>query len=143
MKKEFGLLFIGGLAPDDFLRKYYAELDGEEDMSRRKAYTRNMHRAEICVNTQGTHHCWNFSFGEELEASRAIVTEKPFYEIPNYLQEEKNFLLYSDINKCVEQVHCLMTDREKLYEMYANKKYYENHLRPDCLVWDTIKDYVE
>ncbi|MBQ6381828.1 MAG: hypothetical protein IJJ41_09575 [Clostridia bacterium] len=144
LKKELGASFIGGVAPDAFSEKYCPDLVGGVNMSSRKDYTRNLQSAEICVNTQGTHHCWNFSFGEELAAARAIITEKPFYQTPDYLEEGVNFYTYDSIETCVEKAVALLEDRQLLENMMvANHDYYQNHLRPDKLVWDTIKDFAE
>ena len=99
-----------------------------------------MHSAQICVNTQGTHNCWNFSFGEELAASRAIVTEQPFYSIPAYLSENINFYTYDSIDSCIEKVNRLFTNGELLSDMMQkNREYYLNHLRPDRYVKDTLE----
>lgn len=144
LKKEFGPRFVGGVAPDSFSTKYCPDLLGNVDMSSRRAYTKNLQSAEICVNTLGTHYCWNFSFGEELAASRAIITEEPFYEIPYKLSKGTNFYTYKSIDDCVQKVALLLADKIKLAEMMnANREYYLNHLRPDMYVWDTIKEFVE
>jgi hypothetical protein len=143
LKTEFGDRFVGGISPSEYAIKKYPELIGDMDMSKRKNYTKYMHSAEVCVNTQGTHHCWNFSFGEELAAGRAVVTEAPFYEVPPHLQEGTNFMTYHSIEECVEHVEKLLTDKEALSTMMCyNERYYIEHLRPDSLVWDTIKDFV-
>ena len=138
LKKEFGNRFIGGIAPDSYSGKAYPELLGE-NISYRKKFMKSMHLADICVNTQGTHKCWNFSFGEEVAASRAIVTEQPFYEDPVFLEEGKNFLTYRSIDDCVEQVYDLLDDRQKLTKMMEmNHEYYRSHLRPDKYVLDSL-----
>ncbi len=134
LKKEFGPRFIGGVSPDTFSQHYCPDLLGE-DISRRSRYTKSLHQADICVNTQGTHKCWNFSFGEELAASKAIVTESPFYEEPAKLQDGENFLTYSSIDECISHVAKLYDDRDSLYSMMkANRTYYLSYLRPDKYV---------
>ena len=138
LKKEFGNRFIGGIAPDSYSMKAYPELLGV-NISGRKEFTRSMHHADICVNTQGTHKCWNFSFGEEVAASRAIITEKPFYENPIFLEEGKNYLTYNTVDDCVSQVYDLLSDRQKLTKMMEdNREYYLSHLRPDKYVLDSL-----
>lgn len=140
LKKEFGSHFIGGVVPDDFSQKYCPDLLGSENLSKRKNYTKQMHSAQICVNTQGTHNCWNFSFGEELAASRAIITEQPFYLAPVNLIENRNFYTYDSIDSCIEKVNRLFTNGELLSDMMQkNREYYLNHLRPDSYVKDTLE----
>ncbi len=140
LRKEFGNRFIGGVGVTEFSKKFCPDLITEIDMSSRKNYTHNLKSAEILVNTQGTHKCWNFSFGEGLAASRAIITEKPFYRVPDFLFEDKNFLTYSSIDECIEKVYYLFNNRDVLVDiMNNNRNYYLNHLRPDKYVWDTLE----
>lgn len=138
LKAEFGNQFIGGIMPDDYAKKNYPDLLGV-DISDRKTYTKVLKSAEICVNTQGTHGCYNFSFGEELAASRAIVTEKPMYKEPLYMLEGENYLTYQSIDECIAKVHYLMDNPGAIEKMMeTNYNYYVNHLRPDMFVRDTL-----
>lgn len=131
LKKEFGDRFIGGIAPESYATKMHPELLGE-DISRRDRYTKALKSAPICVNTRGTHFCWNYSFGEGLAASRAIVTEEPFYDIPPHLTEGVNFLTYSSIDDCVGKVVELAESSDKVLRMMrSNRQYYLDYLRPD------------
>lgn len=140
LKREFKSRFVGGIAPEPYTIKNYPDLLGE-DLSKRRVYTKAMHSAEICVNTWGTHKCFNFSFGEELAASRAIVTQKPFYDIPDYLNENENFLSYSTIDECIQQVAVLFDDKTKIEEMMEkNRAYYLSYLRPDKYVLDILNE---
>ena len=138
LKIEFGKRFVGGLAPSAYVMANYPDLVGS-DISRRADYTRAMHSAEICVNTQGTHGCYNFSFGEALASSRAIITEQPMYKVPPFLEIGKNFDTYYSVDDCLEKVTRLFEDGDMLYEMMlANRDYYMNHLRPDKYVLDCL-----
>lgn len=139
LKQEYGSSFIGGLAPTDYAIRTYPDLVGTTEMARRTKYTANMHRADICVNTQGTHGCYNFSFGEELAASRAIVTEKPIYQTPPFLHEGVNYYTYTSVDECLQKVAFLFEHPAAMLEMMQkNESYYQEHLRPDRLVHDTL-----
>lgn len=138
-KKEFGNRFIGGIAPDDYSRKVYPDLLGP-DLSQRRTYTSIMHTAEICINTWGTHKCFNFSFGEEIAASKAIITQKPFYDIPEHLQEGRNFICYETIDECLDRVTGIMEDSSAIESMmHSNREYYLEYLRPDKYVLGILR----
>ena len=139
LKKEFGKSFIGGIKPEPYAIKNYPELIGNVNMSKRRDYTKNLHLGDICVNTRGTHNCWNFSFGEELAASKAIITQQPYYDVPHFLEEGINFLTYDNIDDCLAKAIQLYNDHDRIIKMMeANKNFYNNHLRPDMLVADTL-----
>ena len=138
LKNEFGIRFLGGVAADNFSQKYCPDLLGS-DMSSRKKYTELLHKADICINTQGTHKCWNFSFGEEIAASKAIITEQPFYEVPAHMAVGTNFLTYTSIDECIQQANLLYKNKEALIRMMnANRSYYLSYLRPDRYVENSI-----
>jgi len=139
LKKEFGKHFLGGVAYSPYAEEMYPDLVVNNNISRRRLYTNAIHASDICVTTQGTHHCYNFSFAEEIAASRGLVTEKPMYEVPQHFHEGVNFLTYTTPDECVSQVRKLYDDKEYLLRMMeANHQYYLSHLRPDRLVYDTL-----
>ncbi|MBO5569965.1 MAG: hypothetical protein J6A79_13680 [Clostridia bacterium] len=139
LKTEFGNRFVGGIAPDSYTVKAFSELLGP-DLSQRRVYTAQMHSSEICVNTWGTHKCFNFSFGEELASSRAIVSQRAFYDLPAHLTEGMNFQSYDSVEGCIQIVHHLMEHPEAVARMMQNnREYYIQHLRPDSYVLDILK----
>lgn len=72
-------------------------------------------------------------------ASKAIITQAPYYDVQPYLFENKNFITYNDINECVEKTVGLYTGHAAILSMMAtNQQYYQNHLRPDMLLQDTL-----
>ena len=139
LKKEFGKSFIGEIVRSDYAEKMYPDLIVNTQISSRKAYTKAIHSSDICVTTQGTHQCFNFSFGEELAASKGLVTEKPFYELPDFFKENINFLSYSNPLECVEKTDMLFNDNEKLLRMMkANEEYYLQYNRPDKMIINAL-----
>ncbi|MDR3562497.1 MAG: hypothetical protein P4N59_13835, partial [Negativicutes bacterium] len=50
-----------------------------------------------------------------------------------------NYLEFSTADECVEKVTLLMENKEKRNAMMQdNFIYYNNYLRPDMLVWNTL-----
>ncbi len=145
LKKEFGSRFIGGIKPEPYALEKYPDLIINKHIGvKKKNYTKALQGCEICVQTHGTHFCWNWGTGEAVAASRALVTQSPYYDIPPHLAEGKNMVFYNTPDECVEQVAKLFDDKEKLQNMMlANRRYYLEHLRPDKIVLDILKTIQE
>lgn len=140
LKQEFGTNFIGGVVRSPYAERAYPDLIVDSEISKRDKYTMAVQSADICITTHGTHQCFNWSFTEEIMASKGLVTEKPFYALPSHFHEGINFLAYTSPLDCVEKTRSLYDNENTLYKMMeANQSYYQNHLRPDKLIKNTLE----
>lgn len=68
-----------------------------------------------------------------------IVAEKPIYQTPPFLQEGVNYYTYTSVDECLQKVAFLFEHPAAMLEMMQiNERYYQEHLRPDRLVRDTL-----
>ena len=75
------------------------------------------------------------------EAGRilAIVNEEMHFTVTGDFAEGKNYLSFRTAEECLEAVRALAEDPERLYAMkLANERYYQDYLRPDVLVKNTL-----
>lgn len=150
LKKRYGHRFIGGIqfAPRDVARCGQLMVGIAE--TRRKRYLKAMHRADICVGSTGLHDSIGWKTAEYVAASKAIVNEKFCYQVTGNFQEGVNYLPFTDVEGCLEQVEQLMQNPQRVYEMaQANQSYYQEYARPDrlmenalCQVFPELRDEV-
>lgn len=133
--------FIGGLE-----RTVYSEAHCPKDllvsseMSNRKNFLQKVKESDICIATTGLHNSIGWKFGEYVAASRAVVSEPLCYELPGNFVEGVNYLSASSVHEVVNQAIRLVNDELLLSSMMkANHSYYENFLRSDVLVLNTLK----
>lgn len=139
-KKAFGKRFSGGLADDDFSRVLAPELILPKDITMKERYIQNLRDHDICIATTGLHNSIGWKFAEYVASSRAIVSEPLQYEVPGNLEPNKNYLEFRDEEGLVQAISSLLDNPEKLQEMmYRNHQYYNEYLRPEKLVLNTLK----
>lgn len=139
LRRRFGEDFIGGLVDTPFARERAPELVLPRKDTERRAYLRRMHSADICIGTMGLHESIGWKTAEYVAAAKAIVNEKLRYEVPGGFAEGKNYLEFTTAEACVAAVERLAGDAEALFAMkQANADYYQNYLRPDVLVKNTL-----
>lgn len=141
LSKTFGNLFIGGLERSAYAEKHCPkELLVSSSMSDRKNFLNKIKEADICIATTGLHNSIGWKFGEYVAASRAIVSEPLYYGLPGNFIEGCNYLSASSIDDMEKAALRLSHDEVLLSTMMeANHNYYENSLRSDMLVLNTLK----
>jgi hypothetical protein len=140
LKNQFQGSFLGGLEINNYTQKTYPDLVVEHAwMTKKEEYLRQLDRAVICIATSGLHGAHGRKLGEYIAGSKAIVSEKIRYLVPGDFDKGKNYLEFSTADECVEMVTQLMENKEKRNAMMRdNFTYYNNYLRPDMLVWNTL-----
>lgn len=139
-REAFGPQFFGGVTPSAFADSYYSDLVVEKKVTERHHYLNKMKESSICIATMGLHQSIGWKFAEYIAASRAIVTEDSAYQLPGNIREGQNYLVFKTPEACVEQINDLMRNDQKRYQMMkANHDYYQNFVRPDVLVWNSLK----
>ena len=73
-------------------------------------------------------------------ASKAIVSEKLHYELPGDFKKGKNYLEFNNVDKCINSIYELIQDKNKRYNMMKNNHiYYMNYVKPDKLVFNSLR----
>ncbi len=144
-RDAFGDMFLGGIQTDEYsLNHCPKELLVSNAITNRANYLRLMQSSNICIATTGLYDSIGWKFGEYVAASRAIVSEPLNYELPGDFTEGKNYLSFTTSNDLLNKISSLLSNRVALKEMMiANKNYYENYLKPDNLVLNTLKKIPE
>jgi len=138
LKKEFGKRFIGGLIPNDYTRKHYSDLITTEKTDQ-KSYLDLVGKCQIVVFTKGLRFSTGWRLPELLAMSRCIVSEPLEYELPDPLQEGKNYLLYNSPDECVEACIKLLNDEELIKKIRLNNyQYYNSFVKASSLIRNTL-----
>lgn len=138
-QKEFKGRFSGGLKNTEYTREIAEDLIVSTTITNKKSYLRTVKNCDICIATTGLFDSIGWKFGEYVAASRAIVSEPLLYQVPGEFTEGKNYLSFSDSDQLIQQIYSLLDNREYLRQMMLNNfHYYNNFLRPDSLILNTL-----
>ena len=99
-----------------------------------------MRHSDVGVATSGLRGSNSWKLGEYVAASRAVVSETLYQEVPGGFEPGRNFVVFETPQECAEAVEGLLADscrRRRMME--ANREYYRRSLRPDALVWNTLQ----
>jgi len=139
LKQRYGAAFIGGLNDSPLSRKMAPDLIMPRKYTDRKNYLNQLRACDICIGSMGLHESIGWKTAEYVAAAKAIVNETFHYSVPGDFLPEKNYLPYETVEECLAAVHRLMDDPGMLLEMKrANHKYYQEYLRPDVLVSNSL-----
>jgi len=141
LRKEFGEKFLGGLSSDEFTEKIAKDCIVEnQNQIKKKAYMALVKNSNICIATQGLLGSNGWKLAEYVAGAKSIVSEKLNYLVPGDFLPRKNYLEFSSADECINQVHFLAKNPEARYQMMLeNFNYYNHYLRPDMLIWNTLK----
>ena len=140
LRDALGPVFVGGLADLPYARRAYSDCVVGSHRTRKRPYLDLMRGARVCVTTTGLYASTGWKLGEYVAAARAIVTEPLRCEVPGDFRPEKSYVPFETADDCAEVVVDLMADANRVGRlMLNNRTYYESYLRPDCLVWRTLR----
>jgi len=138
-QKEFKDRFSGGLKNTEYTREIAEDLIVPTTITNKKSYLKALKSHDICIATTGLFDSIGWKFGEYVAASRAVVSEPLMYEVPGKFSEGKNYLSFSDSDQLIQHIYSLLDNREHLRQMMLNNfHYYNNFLRPDSLILNTL-----
>lgn len=145
LKDVFGDRFVGGLAATPYAIKEFPDIVfSDQKMTSKRKYLSYLKTFDICVATTGLSNSIGWKFGEYVAMSKSIVTEPLHFGLPGDIQTNKNYLEFSDSESCVKAVGKLIEDSEFRFQMMtSNCEYYENFLRPDKLVLNSVFEYLK
>jgi hypothetical protein len=143
-QKEFGNIFCGGLTDDEFTRRHAGSLVAPLSLTNKKNYLDLVRSHAICIATTGLHGSTGWKFSEYVAAARAIVTEPLCYEVPGDFKSEQNYVEFTNAEELIAGISRLFRDRAVLTNMMqSNNRYYNNYLRPQNLVFNTLLRVLE
>ena len=138
-KKEFKDRFVGGLSNTPYAQKKAKSLVLANNITNRKNYLTTLKSTAISIVNLGLHNSNGGRFAESIAASRAIVTEPLVYQPTGDFLENKNYLTFTDKEMLLNQVDSLLSSPKKIKTMMEyNYKYYNNYLRPENLVLNSL-----
>lgn len=139
LRGRYGEDFFGGLNDTPLSRSLAPELIVPAKYTERKKYLKLLHSSDICIGTMGLYESIGWKTGEYVAAAKAIVHDPLCYSVPGNFAQEKNYLVFTDAESCIDQVARLAEDGQERYAMQqANEAYYRQYLRPDRLVGNTL-----
>lgn len=140
LREHYGDAFTGGLNDMPFSRKLAPDLIVPNQFTNRKNYLQLLHSADICIGSMGLHESIGWKTAEYVAAAKAIVNETLHYCVPGDFLPGQNYLPWQTAEECLAAVRKLTDDPQLLMNMkQANQKYYQEHLRPDVLVGNTLE----
>ncbi|MCA9463268.1 MAG: hypothetical protein KC643_28290 [Nitrospira sp.] len=139
LRSYFGSIFIGGIEHNSYSVKKYSDCLTPHS-ARQIDYLKTMKECLVCVSTIGLHKSTPWKMAEYLAASRCIVTENIFYELPVPLREGVNFFQFSTPEQCVKICEKILEnpDLSKTIRQ-SNWTYYQKYVRPDAIVWRCLE----
>lgn len=139
LSEQYGPRFIGGLNDTPLSRMLAPELIVPDSLTNRKQYLRLLRESDICIATTGLHGSIGWKTGEYVAAAKAIVSEPLGYEVPGDFRNGTHYLSFTSPEECLTRANSLLDNPDKLLSMQrANEAYYQNNLRPDVLVKNTL-----
>lgn len=144
-KNEFGDNFIGGIEDSEFARNNYKDVIIEDkSITKRDNFLDLVKSCDICIATTGLHKSIGWKFGEYVAAARAIVTEPLYYELPGDIENNKNYIEFNTVDELINILKNLINNKDKRESlMETNFNYYNNYVKPDVLIKNSLKKIVE
>jgi hypothetical protein len=138
-QKEFGKIFCGGLSDNEFARNHAKSLIASLSLTNKRSYLELVKLHAICIATTGLHGSIGWKFSEYVAASRAILCEPLIYEAPGGFKKEQNYLEFTNADELITGINMLFRNNSALLGMMQeNYRYYNNYLRPQNLVLNTL-----
>lgn len=132
--------FVGGLPDTDLAQTMAPDLIMPPSLTDRRNYLKCLRKSDICIGTMGLFESIGWKTGEYVASAKAIVNERLHYTVPGNFQTGVNYLEFDTAEQCIGAVKMLANDTERQVKMkLANRAYYQKYLRPDMLVWNSLK----
>lgn len=144
-KENFKENFVGGIEDNEFARKNYPEYIIENnDITKRDKFLDIMKETEICIATTGLHKSIGWKLGEYVAASRVIVSEPLYYELPGEFKCGKNYIEFRSVDELINVLRKLINNKENRQEIMKNNLYYyNNYVKPEMIVLNTLLKVID
>ncbi|MDR1464565.1 MAG: hypothetical protein LBJ11_04615 [Oscillospiraceae bacterium] len=141
LQEGLGDQFFGGLEASPLAERLARDLILPTETASKAAHMRRMREGFVCIATEGLHHSLGWKLGEAVAASKAILSEPLFYELPGEFLPAQNYIPFSTPEDCVTEAARLLSDVSRIHAMEtANHTYYEKHVRPDCMIANSLRE---
>ncbi len=138
-QQEFGDRFTGGLWMDDYSSRHYPSLAIPFSKTNKFSFVKAVKEHNICIATTGLFNSVGWKMAEYVAASRAIISEPLQFEVPGNFEKGKNYFEFETADQLVEKIEFLLKNSDLLVQtMKNNYHYYQNYLKPDILVLNTL-----
>ncbi|WP_025691417.1 hypothetical protein [Paenibacillus zanthoxyli] len=138
LRKEFSENFTGGFSRRKEAIELYSDCVLNDSVTKKENYIHLVKNSDICISTIGLHKSNGWKLAEYVAASKGIIAEKLYYDVPEFYEGE-NYLEFNTPEQCVKQVRRLYDDQDLLMKIKSNNyDYYINYLRPDKLILNTL-----
>lgn len=140
LRENLGDQFYGGFSPSNHSIKHFGPYLLQDARASAKAdYIRILRDYPICIASTGLYNSIGWKLAEYVAFSKAIVSEKLYYEVPGDFNKDKNYLEFDTADQCVTQTYKLLEDKIKRVQMMENNhQYYVDYISPDKLIWRTL-----
>ena len=139
--RAFGDRFFGGLLPGPYAQGHAPELVLAPAQIRGEPYLRRLRENYVCVAAVGPGGSEGHMLAEFAAAGRAIVATPPGYSLPGEFARGKNYAAFATPEECVSQLRSVLRNVPWIHRMEAaNFSYFCEHVRPDAMVLNTLKD---
>ena len=140
LRREYGENFLGGVDDSPLSRKLAPDLIVPRELTERRHYLKKVHESDICIGSMGLHGSIGGKTGEYVAAAKAIVHEQMCYRVTGDFREGVNYLSFRTAQECVDAVVRLVENPERIRAMKkANAAYYQQYLRPDMLIRNSLE----
>ena len=141
LRDDLGDRVLAGFAHSEFAMRCYPDLlVPDPSLCDKRRYLAAVRQADVCVTTTGVHGSVGWKLGEYVALGKAIVSERIAHRLPGNFRAGTHYLDFSSDEACVAAVHALLSDPARRRAMAAaNRAYYQQHLRPDQLVLNTLR----
>jgi hypothetical protein len=139
LRKQFGESFIGGIEATEYACKYFKDIVVAKTVTNKKNYLEQLRQSSIAISTIGLLKSNGWKIAEYIAGAKAIVSQKLHFDVPGDFIPEKNYLEFITVEECLSQVERLRDPELRFRLMEQNFLYYQRYLRPDMLVWNTLK----
>lgn len=139
-KDKYGNQFIGGVPFSEFANKYYKDcIINDNKITKRSNYLMTIKDYDICIATTGLHNSIGWKFAEYIAMGKVIISEPLNYIVPGDLKEGDNYITFESVEELIECIDSVRLNSVKRKNIQKNNiEYYNNYLRADRLIWNTI-----
>ena len=132
MRIAYGIHFKGGIQKDSFSLQQCPDLLLSNHEYHKKNYLKILKNSGIGIVNPGLEQSISWKMGEYVAHSLAIVTTPiKKYKLLGDFQEEKNYMVFNNLDECLEKTEKLFSnDKLRKAMQRANREYYLNYLHP-------------
>lgn len=132
LKERYKDKIICGMSDNSFSREKCPDLILPNSLTYKSNYLKAMQACQICIATTGLHDSIGWKFAEYVAASRCVVTEPLFYEVPGNFKEGQNYITFDSIDNCLNIIDDLLQSPHNILAIQKNNyNYFSKEGAPD------------